>query len=132
MDYTILNFVLRICFWTGVAFGFHLLVLDFLELPLFENKIVLSYVLNLVFAIAIFSALYLLRKKLTNRIGFLFILGSFVKLAVFYPFILKPFRADGQISKPEFCAFFIPYFLAMIIEILSLSKWMNQMDELPS
>ena len=132
MDYTIVNFVMRICFVMGIAFGLHLFVLDFLDKPLFENKIILSYALNTIFAMIVFAALYLLRKRFKNKIGFLFILGSFFKLGFFYLLILKPFRADGEISKPEFAAFFIPYFLALIIEILSLAKWMNQMDELPS
>ena len=132
MDYTILNFIVRICFVMGIAFGLHIFVLDFLDKSLFENKIILSYALNLIFAIVVFSALYLLRKKFKNKIGFLFILGSFFKLGFFYLLILKPFRVDGEISKPEFIAFFAPYFLALSIEILSLAKWMNQMDELPS
>jgi len=67
-----------------VVFGIHLLVLNTLKLPLFENRIVLSYSINLILIIIVFGGLYLLREKYKEQLGFLFLIGSFLKFAVFF------------------------------------------------
>ena len=132
MNGTVINFILRISFFTGAAFGLHVLVLDFLSLPLFGDQIIQSYVLNLWLAIAVFMLLYRLREKFKNKIGFLFILAGFFKFALFYVLLLKSYKADGDVSRPEFFAFFIPYSLTLVIEIFSLSLWLKKMDEVSS
>ena len=126
MHPTISDFILRILFFMGVAFGFHLLVLNYLALPLFENKIVATYTVNLVFGIAIFSFLFGIRNKIKNQIGFIFILGGMFKFFLFFAFFYKDYMADKTLSKIEFFTLFIPYILALVIEVFSLSKWLNK------
>ena len=121
-----LSFSLKLVLIVGAAFVIHVLVLKYLELPLFENKIVLSYVLNAVLAIVIFGFLFKYRAQLKNYIGFLFLAGSLLKFIAFFILIYPSYKADGDISKLEFAAFFVPYLLCLVIETSSLVKWLNQ------
>ena len=108
------------------AFAIHLLILKYLELPLFNNKIVLSYILNTTLAIAIFGLLFRYREKVKDNIGFLFLAGSFLKFIAFFILIYPSYKADGGTSKLEFAAFFVPYLICLFIETSSLVKWLNE------
>ena len=84
------SFTIKAIVLLAVVFGIHLLVLNNLKLPLFEDRIALSYVINLFLIIFIFGALYLLREKYKSQLGFLFLIGSFIKFAVFF-IVFYPF-----------------------------------------
>ena len=129
MSSVVFNFILRIVFILAVAFGAHLFILDFLGLPLFSDKIILAYLINAGLAVVIYTALYTLRKKFEHQIGFLFIAGSFVKVALFFLLFNTPYKADGQVTGSEVFAFFVPYVLSLIIEIFSISKWLNKLGD---
>jgi F0F1-type ATP synthase assembly protein I len=132
MNTIVRNFIIRIVLVTGIAFAIHLLVLNMLQLDLFANMIVEAYAINLVIAIVVYLVLFLLREKFKNQIGFLFILGSFFKFGLFFVIFHPAYKADDLISKPEFFAFFVPYILTLVVEVFSLSKWLNKIDELTS
>ena len=110
-----------------VVFIIHIGILNFLGLPLFENKIVLSYVINFLLAAIIFTAIYRLKEKQKDNLGFLFIGGSFVKFLVFFLLFYPFFKADGNIDKLEFSSFFVPYIVCLVIETTSLSKFLNKL-----
>lgn len=103
----------------------HLFFLNVKNLPLFNDKILGSYATNLVLTVIIFSSLFLLRKKYNEQLGFLFLFGSFLKFIVFFIFFSPSYKADGNISRLEFLAFFIPYAICLIIETRSLIKLLN-------
>ncbi len=125
MNHTILNFLFRITFIIGIIFGVHLLILDYLNLPLFNDKIILAYLVNTALAIFVFMSLFLLRNKFKDQLGFIFLFGSVLKLGLFFLLFYFHYFSDGFISKTEFSAFFIPYFFTLTIEIFSLAKWLN-------
>lgn len=112
----------------AVAFCLHIIVLKAFQFPLFENKIIAAYLINLGLVIIIFGLLYLLRNKQKNQLGFLFIAGSILKFAVFFIVFYPGYKADGHISKLEFTAFFIPYALGLIVETMSLVELLNKLD----
>lgn len=122
------SFTLKTTIILSVVFGVHLGVLHLLQLPLFENKIVLSYIVNLVLVIIIFGALYLLKKKHKSQLGFLFLAGSFLKFIVFFILFYPYYKIDNEITRLEFAAFFIPYAVGLILESVSLGKWLNKLD----
>ncbi|WP_299548725.1 hypothetical protein [Seonamhaeicola sp.] len=126
------SFIIKALVLFTMAFGLHIGILYLLTLPLFESHIILAYSLNLVLVILVFGLLYLLRKKYKSQLGFLFLAGSVVKFAVFFIVFQPLFKQDGVISKLEFASFFIPYLLGLIIETISLSKWLNKLDETTS
>jgi hypothetical protein len=110
MNKTISTFLLRITLIIGLVFIGHLLVLDFLDSPLFNDKIVLAYIVNTVFAIVVFIGLFLFREKFKNRLGFLFLFASMAKFALFLLLFNTSYKSDGIVSPTELFAFFIPYF----------------------
>lgn len=120
------NFTVKLIIVLVIAFGLHILFLKFIDKPLFENMILLSYLLNAVLAITIFGFLYKYREKFKNQIGFLFLAGSFLKFAIFFIVFYPVYKADGSTSGLEFSAFFVPYALALILETFSLVKWLNK------
>tara|TARA_R110002049_G_scaffold2056_6_gene14885 strand:- start:1204 stop:1473 length:270 start_codon:yes stop_codon:yes gene_type:complete len=87
--------------------------------------IVLAYLLNMVLALIIFSALYGYRVKYRDQIGFLFLGGSMLKFLfffiVFYPF----YNADGNMESLEFTSFFVPYFVCLLLETLFTARMLN-------
>lgn len=128
MNNPFLSFSIKATTLLAVVFCMHLLVLNYFEFPLFENRIVLSYIINLILIISIFGILYLLKEKYKSQLGFLFLAGSLLKFAVFFIVFYPIYKGDGSISKLEFASFFIPYGLGLILETISLSKWLNKLE----
>lgn len=128
MSNPFLSFSIKAILILAVVFGIHLILLNILNLPMFENRIVLSYVVNLILIIVIFGGLYLLKEKYKSQLGFLFLAGSFLKFAVFFILFYPFYKIDNVITKLEFAAFFVPYVVGLILESVSLSKWLNKLD----
>ncbi|MEY8849427.1 DUF6168 family protein [Psychroserpens sp. XS_ASV72] len=128
MNSAIFKFCIKISLILAVTFGVHLLLLNQFEKPLFDNKIVLSYIVNALMAIFIFMALYKLKDQFKEQLGFLFLAGSVLKFVLFFILFYGTYKADGTISKLEFAAFFVPYILCLVIETYSLSKWLNKLQ----
>ena len=128
MSNPFISFTIKAVILLTLVFTIHLVVLNTFQFSLFENRIVLSYVVNLVLVIVIFGILYLLKEKYKTQLGFLFLAGSFLKFAVFFILFYPFYKLDNIITKLEFAAFFIPYVTGLILESVSLSKWLNKLD----
>ena len=126
MNTILTNFLVRLVVITSGVFVTHIFVLDALELPAFNNNIVVSYLANSLSAIIIFIILFALRDQFKNQLGFIFLFVSVIKFGLFLLILFKPFYADGILSKAEFFTFFVPYSFTHTIEIYSLSKWLNK------
>jgi len=128
MSNLFIRFAIKATTVLTVAFCIHIATLKIFQLPLFENKIVLSYIVNLILVVIIFGLLYLSRKKFKDQLGFLFIAGSALKFGVFFVVFYPFYKLDDHISNLEFAAFFVPYGLCLILETMSLVKWLNKLD----
>lgn len=122
------SFSIKLIVILSFAFAIHLFALSSKSLPLYDNKIVLAYIINAILAIVIFGFLFKMKDKYKEQLGFLFLGGSVLKFAVFFIVFYPVYKADGTISKLEFAAFFVPYILSLILETLSLAKWLNKME----
>jgi len=122
------KFIIKLLVILALAFGVHILTLKILDFPLFDNKIILSYCVNVILAIAIFGFLYKMKEKYKEQLGFLFMAGSALKFAVFFIVFQPIYKLDGEVSRLEFLAFFAPYVLCLILETFSLSKLLNKLD----
>ncbi len=127
MKNQLIAFSIKLIIILGVVFLVHILGLHFLDFPLFNNMIVASYTINATLAILIFTVLYTLRQKFKTQLGFLFLAGSVLKFIIFFIVFYPNFKADNLITTLEFASFFIPYTLCLLIETISLSKWLNKM-----
>ena len=86
----------------------------------------ISYAINFLLALAIVAGILLYIEKLKTYIGFLFMLGSFVKFGVFFLYFYPIFKVDDVISSNEFFLFFVPYSMSLIWETLTLTKALNK------
>ena len=123
-----LNFISTLTISLIPIFGLHLLILNYFKTSLFEAKIILAYVVNYLLALGIYFLLFTFRIKLKNQLGFLFMVGSFLKFIVFFILFYHSYKADGVIDKQEFSAFFVPYITCLIIETLALVNLLKKLN----
>ena len=112
-----------------VAFGLHLFVLQWNNLPLWDNLIVTSYVTNFILAALIFLVIFFLKDRLSNAMGFLFMAGSLLKFLVFFLVFYPVYKSDGVADKLEISSFLIPYLIALILETFYASKLLNSIEK---
>lgn len=122
----VINFSLKLIVVLTVVFGIHIAILNYLQVPLFNNLVVVSYVVNIVMAIIIYGSLYVLRKKYLDILGFIFMAGSFLKFGVYLLFFYPYFRADGEVVRLEAVSFLIPYLTCLTVETYYLIKLLNK------
>ncbi|MDC9721255.1 MAG: DUF6168 family protein [Urechidicola sp.] len=108
-----------------VVFSLHLAILNFLEKPLFENMIVLSYLINFILAAIVLLVIEKTMQKKSAQAGFIFMAGSGLKFLVFFIVFYPTYRADDKMQTIEFTTFFIPYALSLIADVIYLSKQLN-------
>ncbi len=122
---TILLFCVKLFLLVCLVFGIHLTILHFLNFQLFDNQIVLAYVVNLLLAFLIFGSLVKLKAKFEHLLGFIFMIGSFIKFAVFFLFFYPIYKLDDSVNSLEAASFLVPYFICLIFETYYLVKLMN-------
>lgn len=122
----VINFSVKLMAILGFIFGIHIATLHYLQLPLFNNLIVKSYIVNAIMAIVIYGFLYFFRKKYLDLLGFIFMGGSFLKFATYFILFHPEFKSDGNVVKLEAISFLIPYLICLSIEIYFLIKLLNK------
>jgi Na+-translocating ferredoxin:NAD+ oxidoreductase RnfD subunit len=103
----------------------HIGVLYFLEAPLFQNRIILSYSVNYLLALGLLYFVQSNFNKQASNTAFIFLLGSAIKFGVFFILFYPHYNADSQMQNTEFAAFFVPYAICLTLEVLFLSKELN-------
>lgn len=120
-----IQFLLTLFAVLAGTFTLHVLALQAQDLPMFDHKIVLAYILNFVLAALI---LFLVQRNMTDgsaKGGFIFFLGSGLKFLVFFLVFYPSYKADGETQTIEFITFFVPYAVCLILEVYYLSKQLN-------
>ena len=124
-----IRFSLLLAFIMAIVFFSHYFMLGHLGLPPLADMVLVSYMVNYLMAVSIFVGLYSARKRLRNALGFLFMGGSLIKFIVFFIIFYPVYRADGEMQKTEFAAFFVPYLTALVLETYFASKMLNQVAD---
>lgn len=119
------RFLLILALSFGILFLMHFYLLHIFDFDVLGNRIVSAYLVNFVLVAAIYTALYALRNKIKDQIGFLFMGGSLVKFLVFFAVFYPSYRSDGVMDKLEFAAFFVPYALGLILETIFTVKMLK-------
>ena len=109
-----------------VAFGIHVFILNQLNVSIFDNRIIGAYMVNYVLALSIYLVLFLLKTKMSEQLGFLYMGGSFVKFLFFFLFFYPFYKLDGKLDSYEFAAFFIPYVISLIFETLGVIEFLKK------
>lgn len=118
-------FGLKLLIILSIVFCVHSVILYFLDIPLFQNLLIPSYLTNYFLALLIFFILVKLKKKYLDLLGFVFMGGSFVKFGVYFIFFNPVFKQNGTVSPQEATAFLVPYLLCLIVETFYLIKLLN-------
>ena len=108
-----------------IIFGVHIFILHYTNNALFENQIVLSYLINYMLAVIVLLVVEKTLNKNSSQAGFIFMAGSALKFLVFFLIFYPAYREDGKMESVEFVAFFIPYAICLITEVIYLSKQLN-------
>jgi FtsH-binding integral membrane protein len=125
MKRTSLLFLLLLGVLLSISFGLHLLALHFTENDLFGNQIILSYVVNFILAAIVLVVVEKTLNKNSAQAGFVFMAGSGLKFLVFFLVFYPIYNEDSKMQSIEFTAFFIPYAICLITEVIYLSKQLN-------
>jgi F0F1-type ATP synthase assembly protein I len=124
----VVSFLLVLICSLALSFFIHTALLQNMGLPKDGNRIVLSYLVNGILAAAIYMLLFAFRYKLKNQIGFLFIVGSFLKFICFFLLFYPAYKEDGEMDRMEFAAFFVPYCISLVIETIFMAKMLKKLD----
>lgn len=84
------------------------------------------YVGFYLFAAFVLGLLLYYFEKTSHYIGFLYLLTSALKFALFYLLSWPVFMEDNQIEITEKISFLLPYFLALIMETYILVSKLNK------
>lgn len=125
MTKLLFRFFIALAVSISIIFTIHTLILDYLNHSVYQDKTILAYVVNTVLAILIFVVLYIFRIKYRDQLGFLYMGGSMLKFTLFFILFYPAYKADGNINKFEFAAFFIPYAISLLVETFYLIKLLN-------
>ncbi|VAW26943.1 hypothetical protein MNBD_BACTEROID04-1572 [hydrothermal vent metagenome] len=77
---------------------------------------------NVILAIVIYIGLIKLKKNNEQILGFVFLIGSFLKFSIFFLYFYPAYKQDGSMSALEATSFLTPYFVCLTVEIFYLSK----------
>lgn len=93
---------------------------------LYYHEILLNvYLMNAIAAILVFNLAYFFRKTHRDYMGYYFLFGTVFKFFLYFVFVLPVFKLDDHQSREEFLGFFIPYFLALVVETTALIFLLN-------
>jgi hypothetical protein len=99
--------------------------LSFFTTKQLESVTLISYLTNLIICIASFYVLASLSKKDSTNIGYVFLMFSMMKFGAYFLGFRFYFQMDDIVTKQEYAVFFIPYLLAILVEISFLIKELN-------
>ncbi|WP_457610554.1 DUF6168 family protein [Lutibacter sp.] len=122
MTKSIFSFCIKLLLIVSIVFAIHIGILFLLKIPLFENKIISAYIVNVILAIVIYIGLIKLKKNNEQILGFVFLIGSFLKFSIFFLYFYPTYKQDGSMSTLEATSFLTPYFVCLTVEIFYLSK----------
>ena len=89
-----------------------------------------SYFYNALIACVVVTLVLIFQKKHKDYISFYFFLGTTIKFLVFFLVIYPEYKKDGdQIDKVLLIAFFLPYFLTLVIETVALIYLVNKRND---
>lgn len=121
-----IGFIVGTMVLLSVVFGLHLFVNQSLGVAIPVSALVLSYAVNWLMAVLRFGFLAVFRKRFHSQLGFLFMAGSLFKFLVIFQLFYLDYHADGVVTRAEFATFFIPYALALTLEIFAVSKMISK------
>ncbi|MFD0990576.1 DUF6168 family protein [Mariniflexile jejuense] len=111
-----------------VTYFIYTWILQITKTEALSSQIILAFIINTILAIAILSTLFVFRNKFKDQLGFIFMIGSFIKFGFFFVFFYPTYHSDGVITRNEFLSFFIPYVICLITETVASIRLLGRLD----
>lgn len=111
-----------------LVFVIHTQVLKYYGFDPYENAIIPAYWVNYALAVVIFAIIFLLRKKYSHLLGFIFMGGSLLKFVVFFIFFNPVYKEDNMVEAIESTSFLVPYLACLFLETYTLIRVLNKED----
>ena len=90
------------------------------------GTLLLTYSVNYVLTVLILIGFYFVSKNNAKQLGYTFLLSSFIKFGIFFVAIKPSLNMEGSLKSAAFAAFFIPYAICMIFEVVIAMKMLKQ------
>ena len=101
------RFSWKLCLLLLIVAALHAGVNFYLNIDSTANLLPLAYILNFVLVVISYFIIMLAKEKGSHSLGYLFLAGFFLKIAVFMIFFNPHYKADDEIIPEEFFAFFV-------------------------
>jgi hypothetical protein len=111
-----------------IAGAVHHYLLQSANIDPIENLFFRAYIVNFLLALMIFIILQLAKKRFVTSLGFIYMAGSLIKFTGFFIFFYPTYHADGNVGKPEFLTFFVPYSVCLAFETYYLVQMLNRTE----
>ena len=111
-----------------ITYFIYIFVLQYTQTPILRYQVLLAYVVNTLLAIGIMAFIFMFKERFKDQLGFLFMIGSFIKFGFFFIFFYPSYNSDGNITRYEFFSFFIPYAICLITETTTTIRILNKLD----
>ena len=120
-------FLLKLLIFTGILFGIH----AYLIYQFFTGELLIPiwsvYVFNAILVIGVYSGLRYLSKKGSQKIFYTFVAMTLLKMILAVVFLSPIFFKETEHTQLEIVNFFVPYFLFLTFEILSINKFLQKL-----
>ena len=123
---TLLNFSVKIILSMTCLFLLHTFVLRKVGFLVNDEFVMVCYLFNSIVAIFLFLLFFFVSKHNPSILGWFFLLTSTFKFILFFQLIYPNFQEIDTLKKLEFSSFFIPYTIAVSLEIYQLIKILNR------
>lgn len=91
-----------------------------------ENVFFVSYIAQLIMSISSFFLLSKLSQTKGEQLGFYFLGLTMIKFLVYFLGFRLYFLQDGSVTAMEYAIFFVPYLVALIVEVSFLIYALNK------
>lgn len=107
------------------AFTINFFVVQSWQKDAFET-LLLTYTVNYGLTVLILIGFYFVAKNNAKQLGYTFLLSSFIKFGIFFVAIKPSLNMEGTLKSAAFAAFFIPYAICMIFEVVIAMKLLKE------
>jgi len=120
------SFIIRLLIVSSVLFGIHFYIIhEFFDGHLYF-PLYMIYVFNTLMVFLVYSVLNYKYKQKSKKIYQIFLGLTILKMVFAIVFLLPLFFGKSDRPQIEVINFFIPYFLLLIFEILSINNFLQK------
>lgn len=121
------NFLLQLLIASVLIFGVHSYLLHYFvnQTPLFF-PIWQIYTFHFVITALIYGLINYKYSQKKTEVFNLFLVGTFLKMILAILFLLPLLLSEFENKKPDVFNFFIPYFLFLAFEVISITKFLQK------